>query len=263
MRKIGINIDANVIYGVEPFMRCVANAGFDSIFTGSEDPEYVKWISENCAKLGLFYESLHAPFKNINDMWYRSEAADRMICRLCDSVSLAQQYRVPIVVIHLSSGEQCPHVTDAGLENFDTVVQFAKERGVILAVENQRKLGNISTMLEIYGKDSNVGFCWDVGHEACFARGKEYMPLFSDRCVFTHIHDNNYRHNVDEHLIPFDGQIDFRHTADLIHNADYQGTLMLELDLPHEGSDKYINLNMEQFVSKAYAAINRIRIIAE
>ncbi len=263
MRKIGINVDDNVIYGVEPFMHCIANTGFNSVFTNSEEPEYVQWISARCAEFGLEYEALHAPYKNINNIWYKNEAADRMVRSLCDAVSLAEQYHVPIVVVHLSSGEQCPHVTDAGLENFDTVVRFAKERGVVLAVENQRKLGNISTIFEIYGKDSNVGFCWDVGHESCFARGKEYMPLFSDRCVMTHIHDNNCRHNVDEHLIPFDGQIDFRHTADLIHNANYQGTLMLELDLPHEGSDKYINLNMEQFVSKAYAAINRLRIIAE
>ena len=263
MRKIGINVDDNVIYGVEPFLRCVANTGFDSVFTNSEDPDYVKWISERCSESGLTYEALHAPFKNINDIWYHNEASQQMVKRLCDAVSLAAQHHVPIVVVHLSSGEQCPHVTDAGLENFDAVVRFAKERGVILAVENQRKLGNISTIFEIYEKDSNVGFCWDVGHEACFARGKEYMPLFSDRCVMTHIHDNNCRHNVDEHLIPFDGQIDFRRTADLIHNSNYTGTLMLELDLPHEGSDKYRNLNLEQFVSKAYAAINRLRIIAE
>ena len=165
--------------------------------------------------------------------------------------------------MHLSSKENCPHVTDAGLANFDRLHTHAKEQGVILAVENQRKLGNIATILEIYGKDSNVGFCWDVGHEACFANGREYMPLFADRCVMTHIHDNNCRYNIDEHLIPFDGQINFRRTADLIHDADYSGTLMLELDLPHEGSDKYADLSLAQFVSKAYAAINRLRILSE
>ena len=58
-------------------------------------------------------------------------------------------------------------------------------------------------------------------------------------------------------------RLHFRHTADLIHRYDIQSTLMLEIDLPHEGSDKYRNLSVEQFAAKAYAAINRIRIISE
>ena len=70
-------------------------------------------------------------------------------------------------------------------------------------------------------------------------------------------------YNGDDHLLPYDGCIDFRHTADLIHRYDIQSTLMLEIDLPHEGSDKYRNLSVEQFTAKAYAAINRIRIISE
>ena len=263
MRKIGINVDPNISFGVAPFLTCIKNTGFDCIFTGGTDPDYVGWVSDQCKTLGLEYEMLHAPWDHINDLWFRNEAADVLVQRLCDSVSLAAQHKIPIVVMHLSSGDQCPHVTDAGLENFDKIVKFAAARDVTVAVENQRKLGNISTVLEIYGKETNVGFCWDVGHEACFAHGREYMPLFADRCVTTHIHDNHCRYNGDDHLIPFDGQIDFRRTADLIHKANYQGTLMLELDLPHEGSDKYNNLNMEQFVSKAFAAINRLRIIAE
>lgn len=89
------------------------------------------------------------------------------------------------------------------------------------------------------------------------------MPLFGDRCVTTHIHDNNLRYNVDEHLIPFDGSIDYRRTAELLNQYNYQGTLMLEIDLPKEGSDKYKELSLEQFVYKAYAAVNRLRIISE
>ncbi|MBQ7688470.1 MAG: sugar phosphate isomerase/epimerase [Clostridia bacterium] len=263
MRKIGINVSQNVAYGAEAFMESIAKAGFDSVFTVGNDAAFVAYIARKCAQTGLKYEALHAPYLKINDLWFADEKGDAVVETLCKSVDLAKQHGIPIVVMHLSSKENCPHVTDAGLANFDRLHTHAKEQGVILAVENQRKLGNIATILEIYGKDSNVGFCWDVGHEACFANGREYMPLFADRCVMTHIHDNNCRYNIDEHLIPFDGQINFRRTADLIHDADYSGTLMLELDLPHEGSDKYADLSLAQFVSKAYAAINRLRILSE
>ena len=146
---------------------------------------------------------------------------------------------------------------------FDSIVNYAAKKGITIAVENQRKLGNIATILELYNKDCNVGFCWDVGHEKCFARGREYMPLFGDRCIATHIHDNNMIYNCDEHLIPFDGKIDYRRTAELLKQYDYKGSLMLELDLPGARSDKYRELTLQQFVQKAYAAVNRLRIISE
>lgn len=263
MKKIGINIRPNLTYGVDPFAESIAAAGFDCFFTYGNDKAFIEHLAAKAQKLGLFYEALHAPADGINDLWLDGENGERTAALLEESVSLASENGIPTVIMHVSSKENCPHVTDIGLKRFDSVVNFAAKNNITVAVENQRKLGNIATILEIYGKDTNVGFCWDVGHEKCFANGREYMPLFGDRCVLTHIHDNNCKYNVDEHLLPFDGQIDFRRTAELLHNCNYNGTLMLEIDLPHEGSDKYAELSLEQFVSKAYAAINRLRIISE
>ena len=263
MQKIGINVSPDVLYGAESFLRSLAAVGFESVFTDGDDPAFVRWLTNRCASSGLTVETLHAPFHHINDLWTTGPGADALLRELEDCVDLAAENGIPIVVTHLSSGENCPHVNDAGLLNFDRLVDHAAKKGVKLAVENQRKLGNISVILEMYGKDTPVGFCWDVGHEACFAHGREYMPLFGDRCITTHIHDNNCLYNVDEHLLPFDGQIDFRRTADLIHNSGYHGPLMLEVDLPHEGSDKYNRLSVDQFTAKAFAAINRLRVIAQ
>ena len=263
MRAIGINVRPNISYGIDPFMDCIHHTGFEAVFTYGNIPDFIEYIANKCASTGLQYEALHAPSDRINDLWSASDAGKDVVRMLCESVDLAHEYGIPKVIVHVSSKENCPHVTDAGLINFDTFVQYAAAKNIVVAVENQRKLGNIATILEIYPKESNVGFCWDNGHEACFARGREYLPLFGERCVLTHIHDNNCIYNVDEHLLPYDGQIDFRRVADLLHASGYKGTLMLEIDLPREGSEKYANLSMEQFVSKAFAAINRLRIIAE
>ncbi len=263
MRDIGINVSRDVIYGVDPFITCVKHTGFDAVFTYGNIPDYISHVAEKCAALGLRYEALHAPWDNINDLWSAGEPGDQVVRMLTESVDLAAAHGIPKIIVHISSKENCPHVTDAGLLNFDKIVNHAAQNNITVTVENQRKLGNIATILEIYPKESNVQFCWDNGHEACFSFGREYLPLFGDRCVLTHIHDNNCMYNVDEHLLPYDGQIDFRRVADLIHASNYKGTLMLETDLPHEGSEKYANLTLEQFVSKAYAAINRLRILSE
>ena len=262
MRKIGINVRPNVSYGVAPFMDALAHAGFNSVFTYGNEPDFIDFVSKKCAETGMEYEALHAPHEHINELWVPDGRGDEVVKMLKESVDLADAHGIPIVIMHLSSKENAPHVTDAGLLRFDRLVDYAAEKKIRIAVENQRKLGNITTVLEIYGKDSPVGFCWDCGHEACFSYGREYLPLFPERCLFTHINDNNKIYNVDEHLLPFDGQIDFWRVADLLHAANYDGTLALEIDLPHEGSDKYANLSLEQFVAKAYAAINRLRVIA-
>ncbi len=262
MRKIGINISDDIIFGTQKYIEYLAQTGFDSVFTGGNDEAFIAFIRKECDRSGLCYETLHAPFDGINGLWYE-ESGKQVIDRLKHSVELAEAYGIGIVIVHLSSKENCPPVTDAGLKHFDSLVEHARKRNVVLAVENQRKLGNIATILEQYPKGSGVEFCWDVGHEKCFTHGREYMPLFGNRCITTHIHDNNMIYNADEHLIPFDGCIDFRRTAELLNEYNYRGTLMLELDLPNERNDKYTNLSMEQFVQKAYAAINRLRIISE
>lgn len=262
MNKTGINLSKNMSFGTESYIESVAATGFDCIFTCGNDKEFISFVKKKSIEYGLEYETLHAPFDNINSLW-TEEKGIGVVKMLSESIDLAYENGIGIVISHLSSKENCPPVTDAGLRNFDTVVNYAAKKNITIAVENQRKLGNIATILELYGKDSNVQFCWDVGHEKCFAKGREYMPLFGDRCIATHIHDNNMIYNCDEHLIPFDGKIDFRRTAQLLKQYEYRGTLMLELGLPNDRTDKYKDLSLQQFVQKAYAAINRLRIISE
>ncbi len=262
MHNIGINVSSDVLYGTENFINCIAAHGFNCIFTCGNDESFISYVRKKADINGLIYETLHAPFNTINRIWDKEEGK-KEVDVLSRSVSLAEENGIGIVVMHLSSGENCPPVTDAGLRNIDAIINFASKKNITIAFENQRKLANIAMVFELYGNDSNVRFCWDVGHEKCFAHGREYMPLFGDRCITTHIHDNFMRYNVDEHLLPFDGSIDFRRTAELIKNYNYTGTLMLETDLPREDSDKYRNLSLEQFVQKAYASINRLRIISE
>lgn len=262
MHNIGINVSSDVLYGTENFMSCIAAQGFNSIFTCGNDENYIDYVRKTAEANGLIYEALHAPFNSINRIWDKEEGKKEAAV-LCRSVELAEANGIGIVVMHLSSGENCPPITDAGLCNIDDIINFAAKRNITIAFENQRKLANLAMVFELYGNDSNVRFCWDVGHEKCFAHGREYMPLFGDRCITTHIHDNCMIYNVDEHLLPFDGSIDFRRTAELLKMYNYTGTLMLEIDLPREDSEKYKNLSLEQFVQKAYASINRLRIISE
>ena len=105
-------------------------------------------------------------------------------------------------------------------------------KGVQIAFENQRKLANIAWTFEEIEDAPNVGFCWDTGHENCFTPGRQYMPLFGKKLICTHIHDNNGVFDHDEHLLPFDGKLDFVRAARQIRESGFTGALVLEVEPP-------------------------------
>ena len=128
----------------------------------------------------------------------------------------------------------------------------------MIAFENQRKLANIAWAFEAFTTET-VKFCWDCGHEFCFTPGRHYMPLFGDRLICTHIHDNTAVFNDDSHFLPFDGACDFVYVADTLRNSDYTGSLMLEVGNP----SRYGELSPQEFLKKAWDAAVRLRTMVD
>lgn len=258
MRQIGINYGAKSGLDINDYAKTVRSLGFDTIFTG-----VAKTFDEQCkradifSKNGLIYENLHAPFGHINDIWYEGEGGEKMIDELLFSVEAAHAADVPILVVHLSSGVKAPPITDIGRARFDALVTLASQKGVTLAFENQRKIGNIGWIFDEYDDCDYVRFCWDCGHEACFTLDREYMPIFGKKLVCTHIHDNTAEFNADLHLIPFDGKIDFNRFAEHIRKSGYSGPLTLELIASN--SNYYDNVTVEDYLQKAADVIKTIR----
>jgi sugar phosphate isomerase/epimerase len=158
---------------------------------------------------------------------------------------------------HLSSGMKPPSLTDIGRGRFIALVEHAAAKGVQIAFENQRKLANIAWTFEEFEDAPNVGFCWDTGHEACFSPGRQYMPLFGQRLICTHIHDNSGEFNRDEHLLPFDGKLDFERIARQIRESGFTGSLMLEAIAAN--SHLYDDMTCEAYLERAAASVRKLR----
>lgn len=256
MRKLGINLHAVKGLTDEEYLREIAGLGFSSIFSGVRTPEHQTAIAELCAKYGLEYETLHAPFGHINDIWLEND--NGMLDELCACVDHCVLAGAPIAVVHLSAGQKPPSITDIGRERFTRLVDYAAEKNIVIAFENQRKLANIAWAFEAFTTDT-VKFCWDCGHEFCFTPGRHYMPLFGDRLICTHIHDNTAVFNDDSHFLPFDGACDFGYVADTLRNSDYTGSLMLEVGNP----SRYGELSPQEFLKKAWDAAVRLRTMVD
>lgn len=263
MYRLGINYDENGVLLPKEAFALFRALGFDAVFTAylPSDPSFADRCAVCAAENGLAYESLHAPFGHINDIWKEGDDGDRMLRELTDAVEAAHRLQIPVTVVHLSSGNNAPCVNDVGHRRLDMLMEVAVKRGVTVAFENLRKLANLAFVMELYESVEKAAFCWDVGHEQCFTGGREYMPLFGKRLVCTHIHDNLMEPGGDLHMLPFDGKIRFERTVQLLKQYDYHGTLTLEV-FPHF-SKLYSTLSPEEFYRKAFDAAAKLREMAE
>lgn len=250
--KIGISHNCYGKISLTDEIRLMKENGFTATFMGNEHDDFDDTVKAFRAA-GIEVETIHAPFDRINDLWLPGEAGDRMLDRLIRSLQDAHRNRIPVVVIHMSSGVNPPIISDIGNQRFARLMETAKELGVVPAFENQRKLANLALMFE-YHEDAR--FCWDTGHEACFAGGREYMPLFGEHLVALHVHDNTCEPDKDYHMIPYDGKIDFDRVARQIARSPFHGTIMLELGRWNHPA--YADVSAEEYFQRAGIAAKRL-----
>lgn len=259
--NLGINL---YCYGkadelsIEQQAELMRENGFTKTFTFSSRKAASYEGADILSRYGISFDTLHAPFKGINDIWKDTDEGEAMLSVLLDGIDKCRIVGADTLIVHLSSGIPAPRITNTGFSRFDTLMEYADRNRVKIAYENQRFIANIAAVMESYDK---AGFCWDVGHEQCFAFGKRYMPLFGNRLCALHLHDNHKTFNQDEHLIPFDGKIDFNYVVQAIAEQKYTGTLMLELE--RHNSHYYDDVSAEQYYKKAGAAAKRLRDMTE
>lgn len=240
----------------------IRQAGFDGIFSGKNDPETVCEMKERCGQLGLSFDFLHAPYKGINEFWNPGLAYRELRNGIYSSIDAAAQAEIPVVVCHVSSGWFPPQLSDIGFERFDALVDYALGKHVKIAFENLRKVGNLAAIMERYEKIPEVGFCYDCGHEHCYTETVHFLELYGNRIFCTHIHDNHgrdhddYWGDHDEHLMPFDGNIDYADMMKRLRGTPYTGALTLEIGQ----KGQYLDVSHEEYLKIAF---DRIRKISE
>ncbi len=254
MRKLGINISCREKMDLNEYLGTVKALGFDNTFSTTRPIETMYAFADAVAKAGMTYETVHAPFKNINDIWHDGEAGDVALALIASGVDAASEVGAPVSVIHLSSGTSNLPPTDIGRARFTKLIEYAASKNITLAFENTRKLANIAWIFEEFADADNVRYCFDSGHESCFAPGREYLPIFGHKLICTHLHDNDG--TADEHLLPFDRSSDFARVTRQIKESKYEGSLMLEVSGTSPFYDKYTDI---EFLERAASVAKRLR----
>jgi sugar phosphate isomerase/epimerase len=257
MREIGINLHVKPDVCAIEFIKQAAKFGFNTLFTNTPDERGLHIIANTLAANGMRYETIHAPFSHINDMWLDGEDGDAMLREMTVAVDRCRTAGVPILVVHLSSGNTPPPISDVGFIRYTCLVEYAAQKGIKIAFENQRKPDRLAWAFEKFGRMPHVGFCFDCGHENCFTPGVQFLPLYGDRLLCTHIHDNDCVREHDLHMLPFDGRSDFGRVTRQLRESGYKGPLTLEIHT--QNSDKYNFMTLQAFLERAAMSIKRLR----
>lgn len=248
----------------------IARVGFDGCFTGWA-PGKIAALADLIRENGLYYQSVHAPFKKMNVIWEDESVGgpgDAAADELCACVRECGAAGVPIVVLHPIIGMDRHSPNPLGIARFARVVEEAERSDVRTAFENVEGIEYLKMIIDELGMRRTVGYCWDTGHEMCYNGRSDVPALFGDKLICTHLNDNMGQTdpNVvtwldDSHMLPFDGTADWEGIAARLRRAAYDGPLTFELTTANKPGrnthDRYASLDTEAFYAECYARAAR------
>jgi sugar phosphate isomerase/epimerase len=206
-------------------------------------PERVREIADALGEYRLELHSLHSPTERDLAPGRESGVAisisDTERIRRPDAVDeikraleVAETIPFRFLVQHMGHGRQMadPRKIDAAFSSLEHLTVFAKARGVTIALENTRdELGSPSS-LQHFITDTHLHdlrLCFDTGHAHMETGVEAGFDMMRDRVATTHIHDNHGE--KDEHLLPYEGSIDWDAALAVLATATQPLPFVLEL----------------------------------
>jgi len=206
-------------------------------------------IATALADLRLTLTSLHAPTSR--DLSATRESGQPLsICEvervrrieamdeLKRAIDIAEELPFPRMIFHMGGTRETedPRKRDAAFSSLEHLILHAKHVGVTICVENTTsEMGDPAYLRSFYGEPRLTGlrFNFDIEHAFLADRPEEervekaFAPL-RELVAGAHIHDNHGE--KDEHLVPYDGTIDWEKAIKILKTAP-EANLPLLLEL--------------------------------
>jgi len=258
-RKIGVNANCISRESMPETIAKLSSLGVNSFFTEGAD-EKMPELKKLADKLGMDFEFVHGPWRGINAFWAEGDGYKSLDAEIRRCIDFASEAGVPTIILHISSGWYPPSVNELGLSRFDSVVDYATEKGIVVAFENLRNVENVLYFMQRYEDNDFVRYCYDAGHEHCYTPEHDFIKSFGKKLICTHIHDNlgfvDKTTDPDAHYLPFDGNLDYTEMIRRLDAVSYSGTLMLEVFKTTK--QEYKELTDDEFIETAVERIKKI-----
>ena len=272
----------------EAHLAAVKTHGFDcvEIFATKTHVDYssdraAETIAGWLRNAGVRAHSVHAPITNAlkNGEWgevWSNAAADSARRQVAMSetsraMTFAAALGAKFVVTHLGVPEGMPTPgpdNDGGAlaRSLGTLAAEARAHGLTLALEvipnrlstPEALVARLDTAADASDDADEIvghGVCLDVGHAHLMAGAIDAAETLGGHLVTTHIHDNAGKR--DDHLVPFQGTINWSALVMALEKVGYDGVWMFEIGAPTPGA------GYEQTLAHAAAARARLEKLGE
>ena len=243
----------------EAIRRCKA-AGFDvldlnlcsldrnegNVLAGEDWEQQLEEIIAERDRQGVTFYQTHPPFRRGNIETFPDPEREKLYWDMMfRSLDITARIGAKWAVMHVVNDEADPENLELQLaknhRHYDKIVDYAAKLGIGIAFENMvqakgavHRFGSLPeemiALIDSYGRD-HVGICWDFGHgnTAIPESHPEGIRSLGSRLKCVHIDDN--MGVLDEHLIPFRGNICWEEVMPVLKEIDFKGVLDLELSL--------------------------------
>lgn len=211
------------------------------------DPRHTEDLRTWLDEAGVAAASMHAPIceRFTGGVWGRaysnaaSRAADRQeaVDETLAALDAARALGCRTLVLHLGvprGQSSLPGDNDPGAvrRSLEALVEPAAAAGVRLALEVMpNDLSTPEAILDAIERLDlgDAGVCLDFGHANLLGShgAPEAAEVLSGQVITTHVHDNDGTH--DDHVVPFEGTIDWTATFTAMWKVGYAGPLVFEV----------------------------------
>jgi sugar phosphate isomerase/epimerase len=217
------------------------------------NPATVADLQQWLAEAGVELHSVHAPISESltagrwgppltlasADAKVREHALDEAVRAL----QIARRIPFAVLVAHLGiprSQQPAPgdNSRDGARRSINALQELAEPLGVRVAVEvipnELSRAESLVHFVEEIIDATGVGICLDFGHAHIDGDVVDAIETVSEHLIATHVNDNRGRN--DDHLLPFEGTIDWAAALTAVQKVGYDGPLTLEVAA--HGSEK-------------------------
>jgi sugar phosphate isomerase/epimerase len=207
------------------------------------EPQAVRELADTLGEYHLELHALHSPTERdlspVRQSGVPISISDPERIRRLDAVdevkrALEVAERIPCryLIQHMGHGRQSadPRKLDAAFSSLEQLSIFAKARGVTIALENTPDELGAPSSLQHFIADTHLHdlkLCFDTGHAHIEDGVEPGIEAVRERVVTAHIHDNHGE--KDEHLLPYEGTIDWEAALAALASAPQPVALVLEL----------------------------------
>jgi sugar phosphate isomerase/epimerase len=225
------------------------------------NPAAVADLQQWLAEAGLELRSIHAPIgeRYAAGRWSGPlsiasadpDARAHAVKEAEHALHIARRIPVAVFVAHLgmvgtgaggaASGARLKSGPDASdsrasaRRSIEELQRIAEPLGVQIALEViPNELSRAGSLVHFVEEDldaaegPDVGICLDFGHANLEGDVVDAIEIVSEHLVAAHVHDNRGR--ADDHLLPFEGTIDWPGALTAVQKIGYDGPLMLEIN---------------------------------